>query len=132
MTDFPESYRDLFDAYAGVLSTIGRSGIPQTSAVWFVHDDGELRSWLSDARQKVKNLLERPEFSLLILDTANPDRYLSLRGRAELEPDNDLALVGHKLGEKYGRDLSSFVRPGETRYAVTFRATSVFARDAGG
>ena len=132
MTDFPESYRDLFDSYAGILCTIGSSGIPQSSAVWFVYDDGELHSWLSDARQKVKNLLDRPEFSLLILDTANPDRYLALRGRAELVPDNDLRLVGDKLAAKYGRELRSFRREGETRYAVTFHATSVFARDAGG
>jgi PPOX class probable F420-dependent enzyme len=127
MTDFPESHRDLLDAPVGILSTVGKSGIPQTTAIWFVYADGELYSWLSDARQKVKNLLERPEFSFFILDTANTQRYLVVRGRAELTPDTDF-VAGERLGQKYGADLRGMQREGETRYKVTFRPASVAVR----
>jgi PPOX class probable F420-dependent enzyme len=127
MTDFPESHRDLLDAPVGILSTVGRSGIPQTTAIWFLHDEGELHSWLSDARQKVKNLIERPEFSFFILDTADPQRYLVVRGRAELTPDTDF-VFGERLGKKYGADLRGMIREGETRYKITFRPTSVAVR----
>jgi PPOX class probable F420-dependent enzyme len=127
MTDFPESHRDLLDAPVGILTTVGSSGIPQTTAIWFVHDEGELYSWLSDARQKVKNLLQRPEFSFFILDTANPQRYLVLRGRAELTPDIDF-VAGERLGKKYDADLRGMLKEGETRYKVTFRPTNVSVR----
>lgn len=127
MTDFPESHRDLLDAQVGILSTVGSSGIPQTTAIWFLHDEGELSSWLSDARQKVKNLMERPEFSFFILDTENTQRYLVLRGRAELTPDPE-CVFGDKLGAKYGVDVRPMVREGELRYKITFKPTSVAVR----
>jgi PPOX class probable F420-dependent enzyme len=127
MSDVPESHRDLLDARVGILSTVGRSGIPQTTAIWFLYDDGEIGSWLSDARQKVKNLLERPEYSFFILDTADPQRYLVVRGRAELTPDTDFA-YGAKLGQKYGVDLRTMLRDDETRYKIVFRPISVAVR----
>ena len=121
MSDFPESHRDLLGAPVGVLSTVGDTGIPHTTTVWFLHDDedGELKSWLSDARQKVRNLQKRPEFSFFILDLANPQRYLVVRGRAELTPDTDF-VYGERVGKKYGADLRGMLREDETRYKITF------------
>jgi PPOX class probable F420-dependent enzyme len=127
MSDFPESHRDLLDAKVGILSTVGKTGIPQTTAIWYLYDEGELHSWLSDARQKVKNLLERPEYSFFILDPENPQRYLSLRGRAELKPDVDVEF-GDKLGAKYGVDVRGMLRDDETRYVVTFTPISISVR----
>ena len=119
MTDFPESHRDLLDAQVGMLSTVGSTGIPQTTAIWFLYDGHELGSWLSDARAKVKNLLARPEFSFFVLDLANPQRYLVVRGRAELTPDTDFA-YGEAIGKKYGVDMRGMLRDDETRYKITF------------
>ena len=127
MTDFPESHRDLLETQTAILSTVGSSGIPQTTAIWFLYDEGELCSWLSDARQKVKNLLLRPEFSLFILDLENPARYLVIRGRAELTEDVD-CVFGDKMGNKYDHDMRSMLRDDEIRYKVTFRPVSVGVR----
>jgi PPOX class probable F420-dependent enzyme len=127
MSDFPESHHDLLETSTAILSTIGKSGIPQTTAIWFLYEDGELHSWLSDARQKVKNLLERPEFSLFILDLANPQRYLVVRGRATLTPDVD-CVFGDKMGKKYGHDMRSMLRDDEIRYQVTFNPVSIAVR----
>ena len=127
MTAFPESHHDLLSAKTAILSTVGRSGIPQTTAIWFLYDEGELHAWLSDARQKMKNLLSRPECSLFILDVEDPARYLVVRGRAELTPD-DGCVFGDKVGEKYGVDVRSMLRPDEVRYKVTFRPVSVAVR----
>jgi PPOX class probable F420-dependent enzyme len=126
MTEFPDSHKDLLDAQVGILSTVGDTGIPHTTAIWFFYDDqdGLLKTWLSDARQKMRNLRKRPECSFLILDTENPQRYLAVRGRAELEPDPDLA-VGDRMGKKYGVDARRLLREGETRYAVAFRPRNV-------
>jgi PPOX class probable F420-dependent enzyme len=127
MSDFPASHHDLLESSTAILSTVGKSGIPQTTAIWFLYEDRELHSWLSDARQKVKNLLVRPEFSLFILDLENPARYLVVRGRATLTPDVDCRF-GDKLGAKYGRDMRSMLRDGETRYLVTFNPLSIAVR----
>lgn len=128
MTSFPESHRDLLDAPVGILSAVGSSGIPHTTAIWFLHDqDGEIKLWLSDARHKMKILMHRPECSFFILDTANPQRYLCLRGRAELTPDND-CVVGDRLGKKYGVDVRGMLREDETRYAVTIHPSKILVR----
>jgi PPOX class probable F420-dependent enzyme len=126
--EIPESHRDLLEAPVAILSTVGRTGIPHTTAVWFLYDtDGEVKLWLSDARQKMKNLLERPELSLFILDTANPARYLAFRGRGEFAPDPD-CVIGDKFGEKYDSDIRKMLREGETRYTVTVRPIQVMVR----
>ena len=127
MTDFPDSHRDLLESSTAILSTVGATGIPQTTAIWFLYDEGELHSWLSDSRQKVKNLLARPEYSLFILDPVDPARYLVIRGRAELVPDVD-CVFGDKLGMKYGHDVKAMLRDNETRYKVTFHPLSVAIR----
>lgn len=127
MTAFPESHRDLLEAKTAILSTVGSTGIPQTTAIWFLYEAGELHSWLSDARQKVKNLLARPGCSLFILDLENPARYLVVRGHAELVPDQE-CVFGDKLCAKYGADARAMLRKDEIRYKVTFRPVSVAVR----
>ncbi|HEY7968315.1 MAG TPA: PPOX class F420-dependent oxidoreductase [Solirubrobacteraceae bacterium] len=131
MTDFPQSHRDLLDTQVASLATIGRDGIPQVTAVWFVHDNGELQLSLNSARLKTKNLQERPECSLMILDNANPYRYLEVRGHARLEPDSDDIVVG-KINAKYSADVRAWDGADTQRMAVTIDPSNVYAVDMGG
>ena len=110
MTNFPESHSDLLDTQVASLATIGRDGIPQVTAVWFVHDNGELQLSLNNQRLKTKNLQARPECSLMILDTSNPYRYLEVRGHARVEPDSDDVVVG-KVNAKYSADIRAWTAP---------------------
>jgi PPOX class probable F420-dependent enzyme len=126
--EFPQTHADLLDAPVATLGTIDPEGRPQLTEVWFLHEDGELTLWLNGARAKTRNLAERPVCSLLILDLANPARYLEVRGRARLTPDPDYAFAA-KLGAKYGRDLSGIDGPGETRVVVTIEPEKVHAVD---
>ncbi|HTW98886.1 MAG TPA: PPOX class F420-dependent oxidoreductase [Acidimicrobiales bacterium] len=123
-TTIPESHRDLLDAQVATLSTIGPDGRPQSSALWFLAEDGVVRLSLNSERQKTKNLGERPVFSLLILDVANPYRYLELRGDVEIEPDVDYAFAT-RVGAKYSADLRSYDPPGSTRVVVTLHPVRV-------
>jgi PPOX class probable F420-dependent enzyme len=131
MTDFPDTHRDLLDAPVASLATIGNDGIPQLTAVWFVHDGSELRLSLNSARLKTRNLQARPQCSLIILDPQNPYRYLEVRGHARPEPDADDAVVG-KVNAKYGADVRAWDGPGTTRFAVTIEPTNVYAVDMSG
>ena len=129
MTTFPESHRDLLDAQVATLATVDGAGLPQLTEVWFLHEDGELKLSLNTSRAKTKNLSERPECSLLVLDLANPYRYLEVRGRARLEPDDDYAFA-RRVGAKYGgADLKEHDRPGETRAVVTIDPVKVHPVD---
>jgi PPOX class probable F420-dependent enzyme len=127
MTQFPDSHSDLLDAEVATLATLGGNGFPQVTEVWFVHDDGELKLSLNSSRLKTRNLIKRPQCSLLVLDLQNPYRYLEVRGNAKIEPDDDYAFA-RKVGAKYGgADLKEHDRPGETRLVVTIEPTNVYA-----
>lgn len=126
MADFPSSHRDLLDSEVATLATIDPRGFPALSEVWFLFDDGEVGVSLNTARRKTKNLQARPECSLFILDLANPYRFLEIRGRARIEPDDDYAFAD-KVRAKYGDvDLRANDRPGESRVVVTIEPVNVW------
>lgn len=120
MTTIPDSHRDLLGAQVATLATVGSDARPQLSEVWFIAEDDTVRLSLNTTRQKAKNLQRRPGCSLLILDLANPYRYLEIRGDAEVEPDPDYSFAD-KLGAKYQADLRERDNPGESRVVVTIR-----------
>ena len=128
-TAIPDSHHDLLQAPVATLATVGADGRPQLSAVWFLADDGEVRLSLNDSRQKTKNLLRNPVANLFILDTANPGRYLELRGDVELTPDDDYEFAT-RVGAKYGGvDLRMMDQPGQKRLAVTLKPVRINAVD---
>ena len=118
----PASHHDLLDTnQVAILATAGPDGVPQVTASWFLaEEDGTVRMSLNTARQKVKNLMRRPESTLFFMDPANPYRTLEIRARAEIEPDPDYVFAD-QVGAKYGgADVRSMDQPGETRVAITF------------
>ena len=126
MPEIPSSHRDLLDAQVATLATIGSDGRPHLSEMWFLADGDTVMLSLNTARQKMKNLRANPAATLLILDLANPYRYLEIRGDAEITPDDDYAFAD-RIGAKYGTDLRQMDQPGETRVVVTIRPTRVNA-----
>jgi PPOX class probable F420-dependent enzyme len=130
MTAIPESHHDLLQAPVATLATVGPDGRPQLSAVWFLaDDDGAVRLSLNDSRQKTKNLVANPAATLFVLDTANPARYLELRGDVEVAPDDDYEFAS-RVGAKYGGiDLRMMDKPGQKRVMVTLEPVRVNAVD---
>ena len=125
MTTIPETHRDLLDAQVAVLGTIGASGRPQLSAVWFLAEGDTVKLSLNTSRQKLKNLQANPGCSLLILDPGNLYRYVELRGDAQIEADPDYAFA-KQVGAKYGgADLSEHDGPDDVRMIVTITPTRV-------
>jgi len=129
MNTIPKSHEDLLQAPVATLATLDDNGFPQLTEIWFLHDEGGLRTSLNTSRAKTRNLQARPEASLLIVDPTNPYRYLEVRGRAEVVPDDDYAFA-EKLGAKYGgADLREHDRAGESRVVVTIHPEKVYAVD---
>lgn len=131
MTEFPASHRDLLDAQVATLATIGSDGAPQQTEVWFLYDDGQLKVSLNTARLKTRNLVKHPQCSLLVLDLNNPYRYLVVRGKARIEPDDDYAFA-HRVDAKYSSNVEDHDQPGEGRVAVTIEPDRVYAVDMSG
>jgi PPOX class probable F420-dependent enzyme len=128
MREIPASHRDLLAAQFATLGTLAAAGRPQLTEVWFLAADDRVRFSLNTSRRKVANLRRHPGCSVLILDLANPHRYLEIRGTAQIEPDDDYTFAG-QVGAKYGADLRQMDRPGETRVAVTIEPRRVNAVD---
>ncbi|HWD25002.1 MAG TPA: PPOX class F420-dependent oxidoreductase [Acidimicrobiales bacterium] len=131
MTQFPESHRDLLQSAVATLATIGPDSRPQLSAVWFLAEDDSVAISLNTSRQKVKNLIERPQCCLFILDLGAPQRYLEIRGDAEITPDEEYAFA-ERVGQKYGANLREYDGPGARRVIVHIRPSRVNAIDMRG
>ena len=128
MTTFPDSHKDFLDFPVASLTTIGDDGFPQSTLLWFLHDEGELKLSLNKSRLKTRNLLKRPQVSLLIPDFSDPMKYLEVRGIARAQDDPDKAFAA-KLGAKYGADLAAYDQPGDERMVITIEPTNIYPVD---
>jgi PPOX class probable F420-dependent enzyme len=123
----PSSHRDLLESAAPVaLATVGLSGHPQVTAIWAVLDGDTIVTSLAGVRQKLKNVVARPQATVFVIDPANPYRTLEVRADVTIEPDPELATLQRVLAA-YGTDLASFPGPLEDRTTVTLHPTRVVA-----
>ena len=100
-----------------VLATINPDGSPQTSVLWVGRDGNDLLFSTVAGRVKHRNMERDPRVSVTVLDSADPENYVELRGRVSMTPDVGRAL-DTRLAWKYdGRDPGED-RPGAVRVVV--------------
>ena len=97
-----------------VLATINADGSPQTSAMWVGRDGDDLLMSTVEGRVKHRNMARDPRVSVTVLDQANPDTYVELRGSVTMTPEIDHE-VERRLSWKYDgkdpdEDAPGFVR----------------------
>lgn len=99
----PADLRDLVDRpLFAALGTVRSDNSVQVNPMWFDFNGEHVRFTHTTYRQKYRNLQQNPSMSLLIIDPADPQRYLELRGElAKVEPDPEGAFYVH-LGRRYG------------------------------
>ncbi|HEV2529858.1 MAG TPA: PPOX class F420-dependent oxidoreductase [Thermomicrobiales bacterium] len=126
MVSMSEGARALIDAAnVGILTTLGPDGAPQTTALWYLFEDGQVKISLNTSRQKARNLSRDPRVSFFLMDPANPYRTVEFRGTATVEPDDDYRFA-ERIGARYGgANLRDNDRPGETRVVVTIAPVKV-------
>ncbi len=127
----PSSHHDLLEGRFATLATVGPDGRPQLSEVWFLADGETIGISVTTTRQKTKNLKSNPVVSAMLLDLANPYRYLEIRGEAEITPDADYSFAD-RVGAKYGANVRDYDQPGDERVVVTIRPVRVNAVDMSG
>jgi PPOX class probable F420-dependent enzyme len=101
----------------GVLATVNPDGSPQTSAMWVGRDGDDLLFSTVEGRVKHRNMLRDPRVSVTVLDSADPENYVELRGRVSMSPDIGRA-VDTRLSWKYDGKDPDPDRPGAVRVVV--------------
>jgi PPOX class probable F420-dependent enzyme len=123
--EIPESHTEFFNApNTAVLTTLGKDGLPQSTAVWYLLDEGVLKTSILTSRQKFRNLARHPKASLFVLDPTNPYRSVEVRADIELTPDPDKSLLP-KFAEHYGVPLEALEAAGDDRVIATFNPVRV-------
>ena len=100
-----------------VLATVNPDGSPQTSVMWVGRDGGDLLFSTVEGRVKHRNMLRDPRVSVTVIDSADPENYVELRGRVSMTPDTGRAL-DIQLSWKYDGKDPGEDRPGAVRVAV--------------
>lgn len=82
MALIPPSHRQLLDGNVlAMLGTIMADGQPQVHPVWADYDGGYVRINTARGRQKDSNLQQRPQATILLIDTNRPGFWMEIRGR---------------------------------------------------
>ncbi len=119
-----ETLRLLDGKNYAVLATVNADGSPQTSAMWVGRDGADVLMSTVEGRVKHRNMLRDPRVSVTILDSADAENYVELRGRVSMTPDIG-RLFDTSLSWKYnGRDPDPD-RPGAVRVIVRMTVEKV-------
>jgi PPOX class probable F420-dependent enzyme len=100
-----------------VLATVNADGSPQASVMWVGRDGDDLLFSTVVGRRKHRNMTRDPRVSVTVIDSADPENYVELRGLASMSPDVDRQ-VDTQLSWKYDGKDPGEDRPGAVRVVV--------------
>jgi PPOX class probable F420-dependent enzyme len=117
----PESHAGLLtQPLVGVFTTIGADGLPQSTALWYLLHDDELKISVRTDRQKHKNLQANPHATLFIFDPGTTLRTLEIRGEIQIRPDPTKA-EAERFAPSYGHAPSAWDPEGATRTVLVLK-----------
>jgi PPOX class probable F420-dependent enzyme len=112
-----------------VLATINPDGSPHTSAMWVGRDGDDVLLSTTEGRVKHRNMVRDPRVSVTVIDSANGENYVELRGQVTMSPDVGI-VVDNQLSWKYdGKDKDPDL-PGVVRVVVRLKVTKATGRAA--
>jgi PPOX class probable F420-dependent enzyme len=115
----------LGNAYYGVVTTLRADGSPHQTVVWVDADDGDVVFNTAEGRAKPRNLRERPQVALTVVDPANGYHWVGVSGTAELYHEGADAHID-RLAKKYlDADTYPFRKEGEERVIVRIHADRI-------
>ncbi len=121
----PATHADLVEnPNTAVLTTVGADGQPQSTAVWFLAEDGILKTSITTDRQKYKNLVRNPRATLFVIGPTSPFRTLEVRATVDLAPDPDKAMLP-KFAARYNAPVEVLQQAGGDRVIATLNPARV-------
>jgi PPOX class probable F420-dependent enzyme len=125
----PDSHRDLLERpLIAHLATRRADGGLQSNPMWFGWDGSRIRLTHTRTRQKFRNLQAEPRVALSIVDPADAQRYLEVRGVVEGIEDDKGGPFYRQLRQRYGVDPDAPMPDADVRVIVLIRPTAVLAR----
>lgn len=110
------------------LTTVNADGSLQTTPVWVETDGESVLFNTAKGRVKHRNIERDPRVSLVVVDNADPYRWVSVSGRAELsdeEADDQI----DRLAKKYtGEETYTRRREGEVRVSARVAPERLLSR----
>ncbi len=100
-----------------VLATVNPDGSPQTSVVWVGRDGADLLFSTVEGRVKHRNMVRDPRVSVSIIDSADPENYVELRGTVSMTADIG-GRLDNQLSWKYDGKDKDPDRPGAVRVVI--------------
>lgn len=126
----PEDAHDLLDGAAfGYVATTMPDGAPQLSPVWIGWHEGAVAFNTAAGRFKAHNLQRDPRVVVCVHDQRDPQRYLLVRGRAELVWEGAVAHI-EALSQRYEGKPFRALKDGEQRVIVRVQSDHVEHRRA--
>lgn len=110
-----------------VLATVNADGSPQTSAMWVGRDGDDLLMSTVEGRRKHRNMVRDPRVSVTVIDSADPENYVELRGSVTMTPDIGRR-VDTELSWKYDGQDPGEDKPGAVRVVVRIEVNRVTGR----
>lgn len=125
----PATIKLLEERNYAVLATINPDGSPHTSAMWVGRDGDDVVMSTVEGRRKHRNMVRDPRVSLTVIDSADGENYVELRGRVTMTPDVDL-VVDNRLSWKYDGKDKDPDRPGMVRVVIRLTVEKATGRAA--
>ncbi len=129
----PEKSKDLlaWEKKAFVILALVRSdGTPHVTPVWFDWDGTHIVINTARGRVKDKLLRKHPAVAMVVLDPANPYRYLQIRGKVAEETEQGAYEMICRLNEKYQGKHEFSQPPGQVRVTYKISPESVSGNDS--
>jgi PPOX class probable F420-dependent enzyme len=116
----------LANPYYAVVSTVRDDGSVHNTVVWVDVDDEGLWFNTSIDRAKERHLRKNQNVSIIVVDPANPYKWVSVSGTAELRTESGDADIDHLSNKYLGKDYP-YRQPGEVRVTVRVPSEKVEA-----
>ena len=103
--------------FPAVLTTLRADGSPHSTVIWVDEEGGDLVFNTAQGRTKERNLVRDPRGSIVMIDPADPYRWIAASGRVELTTEGADAQID-VLALKYTGAPYAMHREGEIRVSA--------------
>ena len=100
------------------VATVMPDGTPQSTPVWIDTDGDAVLFNTARGRAKTRNLERNPAVAISLTDPENGQRWLEVRGHAQLVDEGADAHIDTMAKKYLGQDSYPYRQPGERRVIV--------------
>ena len=111
------------------VTTMRPDGRMSTNPVAMIFDGMHIRISATADRKKIRNLEADDRITLCVVQPGNLNRYVEIRGRAVMSPDDDRTFIDSIAQRYMGADRYPFDKDWQRRVTVTVIAEKISSPD---